>query len=90
MIFSRILGHDDIAGSGEWIESSECWICNKWAKETVNFDLRRIAFKEILPAAPDKIPPLTEGDKKTEASTLPPIAQQSAIGSTGASPVRAT
>lgn len=88
-MFSRILGHDDIPGSGEWIESSECWICNKWAKETITFDLRRIAFKEILPASPDKLEPPTEGDKKTEATTLPPIGQQSGVTSPGASPERA-
>lgn len=79
MVFSRILGHDDIPGSAEWIESCECWICNKWAKETINFDLRRIAFKEVLPTNPLN----GEADKKTEATTtLPPITQQqSGIGS---------
>jgi hypothetical protein len=38
VIFTRILGHEDIEQSGFWIDSSHCWLCDEFAKMTVTFN----------------------------------------------------
>jgi phosphoribosylaminoimidazole-succinocarboxamide synthase len=38
IIFTRIIGHDDIEQSGYWIDSSNCWLCEEYAKMTVTFN----------------------------------------------------
>ena len=35
IIFTRILGHEDIEQSGYWIDSSICWMCEDYAKLVV-------------------------------------------------------
>ncbi len=55
MIFTRILGHEDVPGAADWVDSSECWICDKWAKETIHFNLNRVAFRETLPQNPQEV-----------------------------------
>jgi hypothetical protein len=34
LVFSRITGHPDIPGAEHWVDTNECWICNKWQKKT--------------------------------------------------------
>jgi len=35
VIFSRILGNEDIYKGAEWRDSSQCWICERWARLAV-------------------------------------------------------
>ena len=37
IIFSRILGHDDISQGWQWKDCSECWICQKWDKTKIHY-----------------------------------------------------
>lgn len=37
IIFSRFLNHDDVEQSQVWRDCSQCWICEKWDKATVQF-----------------------------------------------------
>jgi len=32
VIFTRILGHDDIEQGSYWTDTNQCWICNRWNK----------------------------------------------------------
>ena len=41
MIFSRILGHDEIEEGAYWIDSTDCWVCGKWNKTKIEFDLTK-------------------------------------------------
>ena len=40
VIFSRILGHDDIEQGNYWVDTTLCYICAKWEKLTIKFDSR--------------------------------------------------
>lgn len=40
IIYSRILGHDEIEQSNYWNDTTQCYICQKWQKLTINFDPR--------------------------------------------------
>lgn len=37
IIFTRVLGHDDIAYGNVWKDSSQCWICEKWDKTKITY-----------------------------------------------------
>lgn len=41
MIFSRILGHDEIEEGAYWIDSTDCWVCGKWNKTKIEYDLQK-------------------------------------------------
>ena len=47
IIFSRVLGHDDIEEGEYWVDTTQCWICYKHNKCTIGFNLKtdREAFK---------------------------------------------
>ena len=32
LLFTRITGHPDAKDAHHWVDSSECWICQKWSK----------------------------------------------------------
>ncbi len=38
--YTRILGHDDIEQGNYWADSMQCYICQRWEKIQVKFDLR--------------------------------------------------
>lgn len=40
IIFSRILGMDDIEQGNFWVDTTLCYICNKWNKATIQVDPR--------------------------------------------------
>ena len=40
VIFTRILGHDDIEQGNYWADTTLCYICAKWEKTTISFDSR--------------------------------------------------
>ena len=39
IIFTRILGHEDIEQGAFWTDGTQCWICQKWNKITISYDL---------------------------------------------------
>ena len=40
IIFSRILGHEDIEQGAYWVDGTQCWLCQKWAKATIQWNLQ--------------------------------------------------
>ena len=38
-IFTRILGHDDIEEGSYWTDTTQCWICHKWNKVTLAYNI---------------------------------------------------
>lgn len=36
IIFSRVLGHDEIEEGHFWVDSVQCWFCSKWNKCLIN------------------------------------------------------
>lgn len=40
VIFSRILGQDDIEQGNYWADTTLCYICARWEKVTISFDSR--------------------------------------------------
>ena len=36
IVFSRVLGHDDIEQGGFWTDTTQCWVCQRWAKATIS------------------------------------------------------
>lgn len=40
VIFTRILGHDDVEQGNYWADTTLCYICQKWEKCTIQFDTR--------------------------------------------------
>ena len=38
IIFSRILGHDEIEQGTFWVDTVQCWVCQKWDKVTFKID----------------------------------------------------
>ena len=46
VIFTRILGHDDIEEGSYWTDTTQCWICHKWDKVTLAYNIN--ADKEIF------------------------------------------
>ena len=37
VIFTRILGNDDIWKGHVWRDCSQCWVCDKWEKTRIEF-----------------------------------------------------
>ena len=37
VIFTRILGDDNIEQGSYWTDTNQCWVCNKWNKLEVAF-----------------------------------------------------
>lgn len=40
IIYSRILGHDDVEQANYWSDTTQCYICQKWNKQVIRFDPR--------------------------------------------------
>jgi len=38
IIFSRILGHDEIEEGTFWVDTTQCWVCQKWDKVTIEYN----------------------------------------------------
>ena len=38
IVWSRILGHNDIEQGSYWIDGTQCWICSKWNKVLITYD----------------------------------------------------
>ena len=38
IIFSRVLGHEDIEQGTYWVDTVQCWVCQKWNKQTFTFN----------------------------------------------------
>ena len=38
IIFSRILGHEEIEQGTYWVDTVQCWVCHKWDKCTFKID----------------------------------------------------
>ena len=38
LIFQRAVGHPEIEGSGRWEDASECFMCNRYSKVTIEMD----------------------------------------------------
>ena len=39
IIFSRVLGHDEIEEGDFWVDSTQCWVCRKHNKVTLAYHL---------------------------------------------------
>ena len=39
IIFSRVLGSDDIEQGTYWTDTTQCWICHKWSKLTLMYHI---------------------------------------------------
>ena len=37
IIFTRVLGIDDIYLGGQWKDTSQCWVCEKWDKTKIKY-----------------------------------------------------
>ena len=37
VIFTRVLGHDDVEDGQIWRDCNQCWICQKWKKQSITF-----------------------------------------------------
>ena len=35
IIFTRVLGMDEIEDGEIWKDTSQCWVCEKWAKQRI-------------------------------------------------------
>lgn len=40
IIFSRVLGHDEIEEGTYWIDASQCWVCRKHNKATLAYHMK--------------------------------------------------
>lgn len=40
IIYSRILGSDDLEQGSYWCDTTQCYICHKWEKISIQFDPR--------------------------------------------------
>ena len=50
VIFSRILGHDEIEQGQYWQDSTQCWVCQKWNKIVINYHLHddKVVFRQKI------------------------------------------
>ena len=39
IIFSRVLGYDDIEQGTFWVDGTQCWICQKWNKVEIKYHI---------------------------------------------------
>lgn len=37
IIFSRVLGNDEIEEGEFWMDTTQCWVCHKWNKVTLAY-----------------------------------------------------
>ena len=44
VVFTRILGNDDIEGSETWRDCTQCWVCEKWSKSRIDFKTEYVGF----------------------------------------------
>jgi hypothetical protein len=49
MIFTRVLGREDIEQGGYWIDQTQCWVCQRWtaAKITYHPDDKAVFVQKI-------------------------------------------
>ena len=50
IIFSRVLGHEEIEEGAFWVDTTQCWVCHKWNKLTLAYHLnddREIFFQKV-------------------------------------------
>ena len=50
IIFSRVLGHDEIEEGSFWVDTTQCWVCHKHNKITLAYNLeedREIFFQKV-------------------------------------------
>ena len=40
VIFSRVLGHDEIEEGTYWVDTTHCWVCRKFNKVTLAYHLK--------------------------------------------------
>lgn len=40
IIFTRILGHEEIEEGTYWVDTVQCWVCQKWDKVIFKYDDR--------------------------------------------------
>lgn len=40
IIYSRILGHDEIEQGNYWSDTTMCYICQRWSKQVITYDPR--------------------------------------------------
>ena len=40
IIFSRVLGHEDIEEGAFWVDTTQCWVCHKWNKVIVAYNAK--------------------------------------------------
>lgn len=50
IIFTRILGHEEIEEGSYWVDAVQCWVCNKWNKVIFSFheDKDKAIFQQKL------------------------------------------
>ena len=39
VVFTRILGHDDVEQGQFWADGTQCWVCQKWNKVQIAYHL---------------------------------------------------
>ena len=37
IIFTRVLGHEEIENGPIWRDSTSCWVCERWPKQRFEF-----------------------------------------------------
>ena len=40
IIFSRVLGQEEIEEGSFWVDTTKCWVCHKWNKVTLAYHLK--------------------------------------------------
>ena len=45
IVFARILGNDEIEQGNFWVDTTLCYICQKWDKSIIQVDPRADTFK---------------------------------------------
>ena len=38
IIFSRVLGHDEMEHAHYWVDGTQCWMCLKWNKVFISWN----------------------------------------------------
>ena len=85
VIFTRVVGHEDIEGGDRWKDACQCWICEKWDKSIIEFgredeDIMReninqleelkVAIKERL-----NVKNLIQTEKAFSSNAFPPMSR---------------
>ena len=37
IVFTRVLGHEDIEEGTFWTDTTQCWVCSKWSKVSISY-----------------------------------------------------